>query len=59
MREHEKTLSASDMDSMSPQDRADAVARGIARSWDDVEPDLRQSIEEKARQLAESLHADT
>jgi len=40
-----------EFDRMSPQERADAVRSGIVRSWDDVEPSVRQRIEAKAAEI--------
>lgn len=40
-----------EFDRMTSQERADAVIGGIARSWDDVRPDLKERLEERAIEL--------
>lgn len=58
MGEGRRTLSASEMDTMSAQQRADAVDAGIARDWSDVDPEFRQAVEARARQFAADLPTD-
>ena len=54
-----KVITATDMDAMTPQERADAVDAGTVRSWDDVDPDLREEILASARQLGTQRRGDT
>ncbi|HEX4981987.1 MAG TPA: hypothetical protein VFV63_09825 [Ilumatobacteraceae bacterium] len=58
MAESRKVITAAEMDKMTPQQRADAVDAGIVRDWSQVEPDFRNRIEDRARQLAQQLSAD-
>ena len=58
MAESRKVITAAEMDKMTPQQRADAVDAGIVRDWSHVEPDFRERVEDRARQLAQQLSAD-
>ena len=50
-----KVITATDMDAMTPQERADA---GTVRNWDDVDPDFREEILATARQLGTQRRGD-
>lgn len=47
----ERVVRVEEFDRMTPQERADAVIGGIARSWDDVRPDLKVRLEERATDI--------
>ena len=51
-----KIITAAEMDTMTPQERADAVDAGIVRSWDDVTPEFRDRVLVRAKQLADELN---
>ena len=53
-----KVITAAEMDAMTPQERADAVGAGTVRSWDDVDPTLREEILATARQLGTQRRSD-
>ena len=53
-----KVITATDMDAMTPQERADAVDAGTVRNWDDVDPDFREEILATARQLGTQRRGD-
>ncbi len=58
MAEHGKVITASEMDKMTPQERADAVDASVRRSWDDVDPDFRDRALAEARKLNAQLRDD-
>jgi hypothetical protein len=45
-------VSAAEMDSMTPQERADVVDAGVARSWDDVPEPFKSRVLANARLAA-------
>lgn len=47
----ETIITAADMDKMSPQQRADAVAAATTRSWDDVPEPFRSEVLATAQAL--------
>lgn len=49
----EATITATEMDKMSPQERADAVDAATTRSWDDVPEPFRSEVLETARVLGQ------
>ena len=53
-----KVITATDMDAMTPQERADAVDAATVRNWDDVDPDFREEILATARQLGTQRRGD-
>ena len=53
-----KIVTAAEMDRMTPQERADVVNAGIVRNLDDLDPAFRRRVEDRARELAESLGTD-
>ncbi len=58
MAELGKVITASEMDKMTPQERADAVDAAVRRSWDDVDPDFRDRALAEARKLNAQLRDD-
>ena len=58
MADPRKIVSATEMDTMSPQDRAAAVESGVLHDWNEVEPDFRRVVEAKAQQIAAALRSD-
>lgn len=58
MAEHGKVITASEMDKMTPQERADAVDAAIRRDWDEVDPDFRDRALAEARKLNAQLRDD-
>lgn len=58
MSEHDQVVTAAEMDTVTPQQRADAVDAGIVRDWTDVDPAFRDHVETRARRLARELKAD-
>ena len=58
MAEYGKVITASEMDKMTPQERADAVDAAVRRSWDDVDPDFRDRALAEARKLNAQLRDD-
>jgi hypothetical protein len=58
MAEQDRLVTASEMDAMTPQQRADAVDAGVVHDWADVDADFRKRVEDRARKLASDLHAD-
>ncbi len=46
-------VTAAEMDQMSPQQRADAVADATARSWEEVTEPFRSEVLDTARTLGE------
>ena len=58
MAEHGKVITASEMDKMTPQERADAVDAAVRRSWDEVDPDFRDRALAEARKLNAQLRDD-
>jgi hypothetical protein len=52
-----KVITAAEMDTMTPQQRADAVDASIVRNWDDVTPEFRDRVFARAKQLADELNA--
>ena len=48
---HEDALRVEEFDRMTPQERADAVVGGIARSWDEVSPELKSRLEATALEI--------
>jgi hypothetical protein len=54
MAENARTIvTAVEMDKMSPQERADAVAAATARSWDEVPEPFRSEVLGTARALGQ------
>ena len=53
-----KVITATDMDAMTPQERADAVDAGTVRNWADVDPVFREEILATARQLGTQRRGD-
>ena len=53
-----KVITATDMDAMTPQERADVVDAATVRNWDDVDPDFREEILATARQLGTQRRGD-
>ena len=58
MAEHGKVITASEMDKMTPQERADALDAAIRRNWDEVDPDFRDRALAEARILNAQLRDD-
>ena len=58
MAERGKIITATEMDKMTPQQRADAVDVSIVHSWDEVSPEFRSRVLKRAKQLAEDLTAN-
>ena len=58
MAEHGKVITASEMDKMTPRERADAVDAAIRRDWDEVDPDFRDRALAEARKLNAQLRDD-
>ncbi len=58
MAEHGRVITASEMDKMTPQERADAVDAAVRRSWDEVDPDFRDRALAEARILNAQLRDD-
>lgn len=58
MAEPLEIITASEMDKMTPQQRADAVDASILHSWDEVDPAFRRRVEQRAAELAKTLGAD-
>jgi hypothetical protein len=56
--EHGKVITASEMDKMTPQERADAMDAAVRRSWDEVDPDFRDRALAEARKLNAQLRDD-
>jgi hypothetical protein len=50
-------ITAAEMDTMTPQQRADAVDASIVRNWADVTPEFRDRVFARAKQLADELNA--
>ena len=48
---NERVLRVEEFDRMTPQERADAVVGGIARSWDEVSPELMARLEARALEI--------
>ena len=46
------------MDSMTLQERADAIDAATVRNWDDVDPDFREEFLATARQLGTQRRGD-
>lgn len=51
-------VTVGDMEAMTPQQRADAVAAHTVRSWDEVPADFRRVVNETALRLGEQLRKD-
>jgi len=49
--EEGKVITSSEMDKMTPQERADAVDAAVRRNWDEVDPDFRDRALAEAREL--------
>jgi len=47
----ERVLGVREFDSMTPQERAEAVRAGVATSWDEVAAELRARIEARAPEI--------
>jgi hypothetical protein len=50
---HRKTITAAEMAAMTPQQRAEAVEAGRAKSWDDVPEPFRSEVQATAVELGE------
>ena len=48
-----KLITAAEMDTMTPQERADAVDSATIRSWDDVPEPFRSEVLATAKELGE------
>ena len=46
-----KIVTAAEMEAMTPQQRADLIDASVVRSWDEVDPALREPALEAARVL--------
>lgn len=57
MGERRVVITAAEMDRMSPQERADAVAAGVVTSWEDVPEPFRSEVLAEARRLGEERRA--
>ncbi len=53
MDERRTIITPAEMEQMTPQERADAVAAGRASSWDDVPEPFRSDVLAEARRLGE------
>ena len=51
-----KLITAAEMDTMTPQQRADAVDASIVRNWDHVTPEFRARVFARSKQLADELN---
>lgn len=51
MADNTRIITPADMDDMSPQERADAVAAATATSWDEVPEPFRSEVLATARTL--------
>ncbi len=49
----ERIITATDMDKMTPQERADAVDAATVRSWDDVPEPFRTEVLATAKMLGQ------
>lgn len=58
MAEPGEVITASEMDKMSPQERADAVDASVRRNWDEVDPGFRDRALAEARRLSAQLRDD-
>ena len=58
MAEHDRIVTATQMDAMTPQQRADAVDAGVVYEWSDVDIAFRARVENRARELARRLRTD-
>ena len=58
MADSRKVVSAAEMDAMSPEERAAVVESGVLRDWNEVEPNFRRVVEEKAQRIAATLRSD-
>jgi hypothetical protein len=58
MAEPFEIITAAEMDTMTPQQRADAVDASIVHCWDEVDPAFRRKVEQRAAELAKTLGAD-
>jgi len=52
-----RIITAAEMDKLSPQERADAVEAGRARSWDDVSDAFRADVLATANELGAQRRA--
>ena len=50
-------ITAAEMDRMTPQQRADAVAAGVVTSWADLPEPFRSEVLAEARRLGEERRA--
>ena len=55
MAEQGRVITAAEMDKMTPQQRADAVDAAVRRTWDQVDPDFRETALAEARELNAQL----
>jgi hypothetical protein len=53
--EQGRIITAAEMDTMTPQERADAVDAAVRRSWDQVDPTFRDRALAEARELNAQL----
>lgn len=53
-----RLVTAADMDAMTPQERADAVAAGVVRDLAELDPAFRDRVERRARELSAALGGD-
>jgi hypothetical protein len=52
MADGHRTITVTELDAMTPQQRADVVNASTAQSWDDVPEPFRSAILAEARELA-------
>ncbi|MEK7426327.1 MAG: hypothetical protein AAB131_21090 [Actinomycetota bacterium] len=52
-----RTITAAEMDKLSPQERADAIEAGRARSWDDVGDVFKADVLATASELGAQRRA--
>ena len=59
MAEDDRTLTAAELDQMSPDQRAAALRDRLVTDLDELPATFRQRVEETARRLAEELPAES
>ncbi len=58
MFEPKKLITAADMDTMTPQERADAVDAAVCRDWEAVDPDFRRRALDEVREVNARLRTN-
>jgi hypothetical protein len=53
-----RIITASEMDGMTPQQRADVIDASVVRSWDEVDPEFRAQALATARWLDAQRNGD-